>query len=45
MELHRWKDIRTKKLSPGELREIDDAVKRELQEMDIESSGRPRKTT
>jgi transcriptional regulator with XRE-family HTH domain len=35
MELHKWKDIRAKKLSPDQLKEIDKAVDQELLEMDL----------
>ena len=35
MKLHKWKDIREKKLSPEQLRRIDEEVEQELLEMDL----------
>ena len=35
MELKKWSDIRAKKLSPEELRQIDLDVEAELLEMDL----------
>ena len=35
MKLHKWKDIREKKLSPEQLRRIDGQVEQELLEMDL----------
>src|SRR5262245_11407292 len=32
---HRWQDLRTKKLTPAQLAEIDREVERELLEMDM----------
>lgn len=39
MELHRWKDIREKKLSPEQLRRVDDEVEQELLKMDLRELG------
>ena len=35
MKLHKWKDIREKKLSPEQLRRIDEEIEQELREMDL----------
>jgi DNA-binding transcriptional regulator YiaG len=35
MKLHKWQDIRAKKLSPEKLRRIDKEVEQELLEMDL----------
>lgn len=35
MKLHKWKDIREKKLSPERLRRVDEQVEQELLEMDL----------
>ncbi len=35
MKLQSWQDIRTKKFSPDQLKEIDEEVERELIEMDL----------
>lgn len=35
MRLHKWKDIREKKLSSEQLRRVDEEVEQELLEMDL----------
>lgn len=35
MTTYTWKEIKEKKFSPGQLRQIDDAVEQELLEMDL----------
>jgi predicted transcriptional regulator len=35
MKLHKWQDIRAKRFSPDQLRELDDEVEQELLAMDL----------
>lgn len=37
MTTHTWKEIKTKKFTPEQLQQIDDAVAQELLEMDLRS--------